>query len=294
VARASHHNLQNWILLVLLTLIWGTSYILIKKALVGFSPVEIGCLRIGISCICSLPLAIKALRTINRSKYFTILLMGLFSSGFPAFLFPLSMTKSESSVNGILNSLSPLWTVLIGYYFFQVGVSRQKMLGVAIGFSGAVVLVLGKRGANFQVDVLYSLLPVVATVCYGMGTNLTKQKLQDQNPIYTTSLVLLMMGVPALIGLGFTNAPAKITSGQVWLPLICVATLAVFGTLIAWILFYRLLQRTDALFAASVTYLVPIVAVSWGILDGEVLSLIQFGGMGLILIGVYFTTRRPV
>lgn len=291
MSEKSHHNLQNWILLVLLTLIWGTSYILIKKGLLGFSPVEIGCLRISISCICCLPLVVKAFQKIPRNKYATILLMGLFSSGFPAFLFPLSMTKSESSVNGIINSLSPLWTILIGYYIFKVSVSRQKLLGVLIGFSGALVLVLGKRNADFKIDVWYSLLPVLATLCYGIGTNLTKQKLPDENPIYTTALAMFMMGVPALIGLFFTAAPAKIASGQAWIPLICIATLAIFSTVIAWMLFYRLLQRTDAVFAASVTFLVPIVAISWGILDGEVLSLLQFGGMGLILTGVYFTTK---
>lgn len=164
-------------------------------------------------------------------------------------------------------------------------------MGVIIGFTGALVLVLGKPGANFEVDVLYSLLPVVATFCYGMSSNITKQKLQNQNAIYTTALAMAMIGIPAFTGLYFTEAPAKILRGEVWVSLACVATLSIFGTLIAWILFYRLVQRTDALFAASVTYLIPIVAIAWGLFDGEDLSIIQMMGMVLILIGVYFTTR---
>ena len=139
---------------------------------------------------------------------------------------------------------------------------------------------------------LYSLLPVVATFCYGMSTNITKQKLQNESAIYTTSLAMSMIGIPASIILFFTDAPAKIASGEVWLPFICIAALSVFGTLIAWILFYRLVQRTDALFGASVTYLIPIVAIGWGVLDGEILSLLQLGGMVLILVGVYFTTKQ--
>ena len=262
-----------------------------KKGLIGFSPVELACLRIGISSICALPIAFKAFKAVPKEKYFTLLLIGFISILFPAFLFAFALVNGESAINGILNALSPLWTVLIGYFMFRVIISGKKILGVAIGFAGAVVLVAGAPGFNFNVDVMYAALPVIATFCYGLGTNLTKQKMQDENPIYTTAISMSFAGVPALIGLCFTSAPAKIAGGQVWVSFAAIAALAVFGTLIAWILFYRLLQRTDTLFATSVTYLVPVVAVSWGILDGELLNVIQIGGMLLILAGVYFTTR---
>lgn len=286
----SHHNIFNWVLLSLLTLIWGTSYLLIKKGLLAFTPLELASLRVAISFLVSLPVAVLAIRKIPREKYFTILQIGFFGSGAPGFLFALSMTKSGSAVNGILNSLSPLWTLLIGYYLFHLHITSQKVAGVLIGFLGALVLVLGQRGGNFRVDAIYSFLPVVATFCYGMSTNITKQKLQNENPFYTTALAMGMIGLPALLILSFTEAPAKISSGTVWWPFLSVMVLSVFGTLIAWGLFYKLIQRTDALFGASVTYLIPIVAISWGLLDGEVLSLLQIGGMLLILAGVYFTT----
>jgi drug/metabolite transporter (DMT)-like permease len=124
-----------------------------------------------------------------------------------------------------------------------------------------------------------------------MGTNITKQNLQHDNPVYTTAIAMSITGIPAFAGLFITGVPAVIGTGQAWVSLSCIGLLAVFGTLIAWILFYRLVQRTDALYAASVTYLVPIVAVSWGLLDGEVLNLVQMSGAVVILIGVYFTTR---
>lgn len=209
----------------------------------------------------------------------------------PAFLFAFSMTKGESALNGILNSLSPLWTALIGYFAYSVAISGKKILGVAIGFIGAIVLVIGGANFSFKVNSFYTLLPVIATFCYGLGTNLTKQKMQNENPIYTTAISMSMVGVLALAGLFFTAAPAKIISGQVWASLAAVAALAAFGTFIAWIIFYRILQRTDVLFATSVTYLVPIVAISWGLFDGEILTIMQIGGMLLILTGVYFTTR---
>ncbi len=293
MSSSSHHNAQNWLLLVLLTIIWGTSYILIKKGLIAFTPIELATLRISISFLCSIPFAIKALQTIPRAKYFTILQIGIFGSGAPAFLFSLSMTKTGSAVNGILNSLSPIWTLIIGYYLFRLHISREKILGVIIGFMGALVLVLGKRGQSLEVDVLYSFLPVIATFCYGMSTNITKQRLQELNPLYTTSLAMSMIGIPASIILLLSDAPSKIAAGEAWVSLSSAAVLAVFGTFIAWMLFYRLVQRTDALFAASVTYLIPIVAISWGMFDGEILSLLQLGGMVLILVGVYFTTRTP-
>ncbi len=278
-------------MLSLLTIIWGSSYILMKKGLTGFGPVEMACLRISISFICCLPLLFKALKEIPSEKLFTLFLIGVISIGLPAFLFALSLTQGESAINGIINSLSPLWTVLIGYYGFKVAVSGKKLLGVAIGFMGAVVLVVGKPDFTLRGDGLYTALPILATLCYGLGTNLTRKRLQGENPLYTTAISMSMVGVPVLIGLFFTCAPAKIASGQVWMPILAIAALAVFGTFIAWILFYRLLQRTDMLFATSVTYLVPIIAIAWGMFDGETLSILQVGGMLLILGGVYFTTR---
>lgn len=286
----SHHNFQNWILLAVLTLIWGSSYILMKKSLTAFSALELATLRLSISLLVSLPFAIRSLMTMPREKYFTVLQIGIFGTGGPAILFAIAMPKLGSAVSGIFNSLSPLWTLVVGIYFFKVAGTRQKILGVITGFIGALILMLGKRNGNFQADVWFSLLPVIATFCYGISTNIMKQKLQHDNPIYTTSVAMMMVGIPAFAGLCMGGAPSKIMSGTVWPQFACVAALSVFGTLIAWVLYYRLVQRTDALFGASVTYLVPIVAIGWGLLDGEVLSLLQFLGMALILTGVYFTT----
>lgn len=228
--------------------------------------------------------------------------VGIFGSGAPAFLFSFSMTHSGSALNGIINSLSPLWTLVIGYYLFSVGVTPLKVLGIVAGFMGAIVLVLGKTAGAENADagsflptgtdVLYSLLPVAATFCYGMSTNLTKQKLQTENPLYVTSIAMSMIGVPAFILFLFTDAPAKIASGHAWISIASVVSLSLFGTFIAWVLFNKLVQRTDALFAASVTYLIPIVAIGWGLLDGEAFNLFQFFGLALILAGVGLVSKK--
>lgn len=293
---ASHHNPQNWLLLFLLTAIWGSSYILIKKGLVAFTPLELASLRISVSFLCSVPFLIKGWKSISKQKLPTILQIGIFGSGAPAFLFALSMTHSGSAINGIINSLSPLWTLVIGYYLYSVGVTPVKVTGIIIGFIGAVVLVLGKSsGSGFAwspTEMAYSLLPVAATFCYGMSTNITKQKLQTENPLHTTSIAMCMIGIPAMVVLLFSDAPVKIYSGTAWGALLSVVALSVFGTFIAWILFYRLVQRTDALFAASVTYLIPIVAMGWGFFDGETLGVTQMMGLILILAGVGLVSKK--
>ncbi|MCW5908774.1 MAG: DMT family transporter [Chitinophagales bacterium] len=295
---SSYHNTQNWLLLSLLTLIWGSSYILIKKGLIAFTPLELASLRIAVSFVCALPFAVKAWKTVSREKLPTIFQIGIFGSGAPAFLFALSMTHSGSAINGIINSLSPLWTLVIGYYLFSIGVTASKVAGIVIGFMGAVVLVLGKTESAFGsltgTDLFYSLLPVAATFCYGMSTNITKQKLQNENPLYTTSIAMFMIGVPATVIFLAGEAPAKILAGTAWFPLLSIVALSVLGTFVAWILFYRLVQRTDALFAASVTYLIPIVAMGWGFFDGEVLGLVQLFGLALILAGVALVSKKEV
>jgi len=288
-------NLQNWLLLGALTLIWGSSYILIKKSLVVFSPVEMGSLRISLSFLACIPFLYKAVQDIPKEKYPYIIFVGLFGTGFPAFLFAFAMVHISSSVSGIINSLSPLFTVLTGLLLFGVVVTRTKMIGVLIGFLGAIVLVLGKKNLNFKADLFYALLPVLATFCYGLNSNFVKRFFPTTNALYVTAIAMSVMGIPSLAVLFSTNFVFKMqhTEGAIF-AFSCVFFLALFGTVIAWLLFYRLVQRTDALMAASVTYLIPVVALAWGLADGETLNMIQLAGMGLILAGVYFVGKREM
>lgn len=284
-------DLQNWLLLALLTLIWGTSYILIKKALLTFAPVQVAALRVSLSFVACIPFYAPALRAIPRSKYHHLLFLGVIGIGIPAFLFAYSQTRISSAVSGIINSLSPLFTVLTGLLIWRVHTPVMKLAGVLIGLAGAVVLVFGKSGFNMNGDMIYTILPVIATLFYGINSNYVKQHFSGTNPLYVTALSIGFIGIPAAIILFNTDFIERIQGPTGLQGLGCVAGLAVFGTLAGWLIFYRLIQRRDPLFAASVTYLVPIVAIAWGLGDGETLNIYHGIGMVLILIGVYFVSR---
>ena len=282
---------QNWLLLGMLTLIWGTSYILIKKALITFSPVQVAALRVCLSFVVCIPFYKAALREIPRAKYLHILFLGVIGIGIPAFLFAFSQTRINSAVSGIINSLSPLFTVLTGLIFWQVHTPRIKLVGVLIGLMGAIVLVFGKGGMSLNGDLAYAIMPVIATLFYGINSNFVKQHFPTTRPLYVTSLSIAFIGLPGIAILFSTDFISRMHGPTALQGLGCVAGLALFGTLIGWLIFYRLIQRRDPLFAASVTYLVPIVAISWGLLDGESLNVFHMIGLVLILIGVYFVSR---
>ncbi len=291
--QKSHRNdLTNWLLLGSLTIIWGSSYILIKKALIAFTPIEVGLLRISLSFLVTTPFLFGALKTIRHQNLCNILTVGLLGTGIPVFLFAFATTKISSSVNGIINSLSPLFTVLSGFILFKTSVSKEKILGVLIGLAGAVVLVVGRYGLNLSLS-SFALLSVIATLCYGTNSNFVKEKFPKSNVLQITSLAMTMMGAPSLVALFLLDVPQKIiTQPNALLSFSGILFLAVFGTVVAWIIFYKLVQRTDALFAASVTYLIPLVAILFGVLDGELFTKVQALGMLLILAGVYFVGKK--
>ena len=286
------NSLKNWLLLIALTLIWGTSYILIKKSLLVFSPLQTAALRVSISMFCCLPFLPQAFRNIPRQKYLEILVVGLLGSGIPAFLFAFAMTHISSSVNGIINSLSPLFTVLTGFLFWKIAAPYSKFIGVLIGLAGAIVLILAKTGLHFEGELLFALLPVVATFCYGTNSNFVKQNFPSTNALHVTALAMLFIGIPSLLVLLISDIQATFVSPHFLQAFLCLVALALFGTVIGWLLFYKLVQNTDALFASSVTYLIPLVAIAWGIADGEQLLPLHFAGMLLILVGVYFVSKK--
>lgn len=285
-------DLQNWLLLGILTLIWGTSYILIKKALITFSPVQVAALRISLSFVVCIPFYRAAIKAIPRAKYPHLAFLGVIGIAIPAFLFSFSQTRINSAVSGIINSLSPLFTVLTGLIFWKVNTPRSKLIGVLIGLIGAIVLVFGKSGFHFDGDIAYAIMPVIATLFYGVNSNYVKQHFPGTNPLFVTALSIGFIGLPSIALLFSTDFIARLHGPTALQGFACVSGLAVFGTLAGWLIFYRLIQRRDPLFAASVTYLVPIVAISWGLRDGETLTVFHFIGMALILVGVYFVSKK--
>tara|TARA_A100001015_G_C14901759_1_gene676677 strand:+ start:342 stop:1223 length:882 start_codon:yes stop_codon:yes gene_type:complete len=283
-----------WFLLILLSIIWGSSPILIKKSLSTLTPFEIGALRISSAAIFLSPFFFKVLNQINKSNFFLLLLSGVIGNLIPYFLYPLAQTEIDSSTSGVLTSLTPFFALLIGGVFYKQKIYKNNITGLIIGFIGTFCLIFFSTENNSINANLYGLLVVLATLFYGINLNLLKYHLVKLDPLTITSTSLFFIS-PITIWLlisetTFLSNLDKLSDNinEIFYVLI----LGIIGTAIATIIFYRLVQIRDTVFASSVTYLMPIVAIFLGLIDGEIINLTQFFGMFLILIGVYWANKK--
>jgi len=290
-------RLPGWVILAILAVIWGTSFILIKYGLKVFSPQQVGALRISIAAIAFSPVFWARRKRIDWKKWRYLLVVGLFGSFIPALLFALAQTKINSTMAGILNPLTPLFTLVLGILLFKRPFEGRKAAGVSIGLFGAVLLITTGSQLGAGGDALYGLLVVLATMCYATSGNTVGAYLNTMNVLTISAVSYGLVGGPALILLPSTDfLNAMQTHTGAWEALGYVSVLSLAGTFFASLLFFDLIQRTDAVFGSSIAYLIPIVAVMWGIADGEQIGWWHLAGMGLILSGVYLTrsrTRKP-
>ncbi len=281
--------MHKWILIVFLSLIWGSSFILMKRGLVAFNAQQVAGLRLFIAGLAFLPYLIWNVKKIPWKKLKYILVVALAGNGIPAFLFTFAQTKVESGVAGILNSLTAIFTLLVGASFFGVKLTLRKSIGILAGFLGAVFLTIQDVEIfNLSSFNVLSLLIVMATILYALSINVMKTYLQDISPMMITTTAFSMMTLPVGIYLLTMNVEANFAvnthASLKSLGYICI--LALVGTSFAVVLFNKLVQMTNAVFASTITYLIPIVALFWGLLDGEPFHWINLAGMGLILTGV--------
>lgn len=283
---------NKWFLLILLSLIWGSSFILIKRGLVGLNPFQLGALRIIFACLFMVIVGFKSISKIPLTKWKYVAITSLFGNGLPVFLFAYAQTGIKSSVSGILNSLTPLYTLLIGVLAFGLGFVRNQVIGVVLGLTGCLLLVFFGKSASGETNYFCAFLVVIATMCYALNVNLIKRYLSDVSPLAITTGNFLTLLIPALIIL-FANGYADVmTQPEVIHSTLFMIILGMVGTGIANILYYQLIQITSPLFASSVTYFIPIVAMSWGMLDGETLNFMQLVGASVILSGVYLASKK--
>lgn len=287
------------VILFLLTLIWGSSFILIKKGLEGFSPMQVGSLRICFASLVLLPVAFRHLRKVPKKAIYYSVLFGLLNTGLPAFLFPIAETKVDSATAGILNGLTPIFTLIVGIGFFGMQFNIFKLIGVIVGFFGASMIILFREGFDKpihlqDVQMGYSLLLVLATCLYGFAGNVMKRHLDEVQGVVIASIAFGSFAIPSGIYLtlsDFTsrldNVPASINS------LVFVAILGIAGSAIAVVLSSRLLKLTNALFASFVTYLIPFVAIAWGVADNEQFGVVPFVGLVIILAAIYISRFSP-
>ena len=287
-------SFSAWIIFLFLALVWGSSFILIKRGLDSFSPQQVAAMRIIVAAMVLLPFVLRVSnKRISRQEGIAILMNGIFGNAIPAFLFPLAETHINSASAGVLNTLSPLFVLTLGVLFFGLAVTHIQIIGIVVGFGGATMLVLfGAEEVNMAQHIFYAFMLVLATVGYGLSTNIMKRYLNHTSPILATGYGLLAVSIPYSVYILFLDIPKVFdTDPLAWQSFTYVVILGAVGTALALVLFYRLVQLTEPIFSSSVTYVIPIVALLWGLLDGETFSFLQLMGIFVILIGVYLSTR---
>jgi len=285
-------KLINWLLFVVLTIIWGSSFILMKHSKEELSASQIAALRIFSAGIILLPLAVIHLARIPSKKILIVILSGVTGNLLPAFLFASAIAKNiDSSLAAILNSFTPIFVVLIAILIFKDKIKRKKVVGVIIGFVGLALLFLMWKGVRFE-NLKYALLILLATILYGVNINMVGHFLKDVPPLYIATISLTFMIIPTAWVLwqqNFLQLAFEETAVQ-W-AILETAILGVVGSAIATVLFYILIKRAGGIFAALVTYGVPFVGILWGVLDGEKITIKQVACLGIILFGVYLANN---
>lgn len=285
------NKLLNWALFVGLSIIWGSSFILMKIGLTTLTAYQVASLRVLSAGVLLLPVAINKMRKISVRKLPLILVSGLLGSFFPAFLFCIAETRLNSALVGILNALTPVFTVIFGIVFFSSQVAPKKILGVLIGFIGLCLLILSK-GVPELSYLSYAFLVVLATVCYGLNTNIVNRYLKEVKSLEIASFAFGLLILPSLIILYFTGFfSMDFSQAPLQISVFSSCVLGAFGTAIASIMYYLLIKRSGTIFTSMVTYAIPLVAIAWGTLSNEPVIFLEVVCLGIILAGVTLTSK---
>ena len=288
-------KINQILILCVLGIIWGSSFILMKKALTTYPPIEITLYRIFIVFLVFFPLGIKSFFKIKRKTGFVLLLSAIIGSVIPYFLFIKAQTKIDSSLNGILNSSTPLFTLLFGVVLFKQKTNFRSVIGVIVGLIGATSLILLSTGENiFSSSILYALFPVLGSACYALNINIIKTYLKDIPALKITSWSFIFIGPIAGLFLFFQTDFANnlINNDPNYLNFIFINILGILGSGLAFWVFNLLIKETSSVFASSVTYLIPVVAIFWGVIDGESFGIVQFYLCLVIFCGIYLIKSK--
>ncbi len=283
----------KWIYLILLSIVWGSSFILIKKGLIGLTPLQLGSFRIIFASLFLIIVGFRSLFKIKREQWKLIVLTGFLGSFFPAYLFAFAETEIDSAVASILNATTPLMTLIFGVIFFRIVFTQNKITGVVLGLTGTLGLIFTGASVNPDQDYFYSGLVVIASGCYAVNVNIIKRYMHDISALGIAAGNFLVLLLPALAVLYFTDFRfSDLTqTPEPSLSLTYVLILGIIGTGVALIIFNKLIQISDPVFSSSVTYTIPVIGLIWGLLDGEVFTLLQLLSTLVILIGVFIVNR---
>lgn len=288
------HTLFAWVVLIILTFIWGSSYILMKIGLEVYPPVELGSARITIAFITLLPLAIRNFKSVPKGKFGYLFLIGLLGNLIPAFLFAFAQTNLESSLAGIINALTPVFTVIVAYFYLKNKITLLQLAGLVLGILGCTgISLVNSQDGGFGTINIYAWLVVLATILYAVSVNIIKRHFQDTSTLALSSLSIFLVGPIALIYVLTTDfIPRSLNFSQSGKSLMAIITLSVLGTAFAIILYNKVIQIKGPVFASTVTFMMPFVSIFWGLLDGEKLFLLHYAGLVLTFAGVYLTNRK--
>ena len=288
-------KLNKWFYLISLSLIWGSSFILIKKALVGLEADQLGSLRIIFSSIIIILIAWKRLSKITRLEWKWISISAFLGSFFPAFLFAFAEKEIDSAVASIINSIVPLNTVIIGMVLFNIRSTKRQIIGVLIGLAGTYMLIMSGIKLNPDQNYLYSGFVILCSFLYALNVNIIKKYLQHLSALTITVGHFAVIIIPAVIVFCFSDFDVNSLRNQETIDsIIYVFILAVFGTALAKILFNKLIKISSPVFASSVTYSMLIVSIFWGLVDGEKFSIYQLIATIIIILGVLLTNKKSI
>ena len=286
-------KLNKWFYLIALSLIWGSSFILIKKALVGLEASQLGSLRIIFSSIFIFLIAWKNIFTIKKTEWKWITISAFLGSFFPAFLFAFAEKEIDSSVASIINSIVPLNTLILGMIIFKIESTKRQIIGVLIGFFGTYLLISSGLKLNPEQNYNYAGLVILCSFLYALNVNIIKKYLQHLSALTITVGHFTAIILPAVLVFLFSDFEfSSLEKDEVKTSIFYVFILALFGTALAKIIFNKLIKISSPVFASSVTYSMLIVSIFWGIIDGENFSIYQLIATIIIVFGVILTNKK--
>ncbi|SRR5690554_913652 len=283
---------SKWLILAVLAIVWGSSFILIKKGLLGLTPIQLGAVRIFVASIVMLCIGWKHIPSIPKNKWKFLFASSMYGIFFPAFLFAYAQTQIDSTISSILNATTPLFTLFLSVLIFGISAQKRQYFGVAIGFIGSLMLILSGAIVHAEQNYWYALLAVLACVLYALNINWIKKFLSDLTPIQISMGSFTCLLPCSIIVLLNSNLGATVHLETTQMSIIYTAILGICSTGLASLLFYRLIIMSSPVFASSSTYLIPVVAFVWGVFDHESIHVSQLAGALVVLLGVYLSSRK--
>ena len=284
---------KKWFYLAILSLIWGSSFILIKKGLVGLNSVQLASLRMIFAASVIYIYSYNSIKKIPKKSWKWIVITAYLGTFFPVYLISYGQTEIESGLASIITTVTPINTLIIGVIFFSLTFSIKQLLGLFIGLVGAVLLLYEASETNLNSNIYFSFFIYLTTVGYAASVNLIKKYLTNIPPEAVTAGIFLSISPPAIIVLYFSDfTDLNFQDPLILKSIFFVLVLGVFGSAIAQTLFNKFVKISSPIFASAVTYTMPVVAIFWALIDGEILSIMQFFATAIILIGVYLVNKR--